>query len=97
MLGNGLYLCQIKVMNPIEIEPSTIRDIFLGKYKPSIPVLSSSASVDSSNSEWFYEEVKRSRQNMMLNAFANNVKLNKVPLYINTIPEVARWRLSIGV
>jgi len=97
MLGIEAHFYWITVMSPLGVERTTLIEIFGGRYKPVIPVLSPSSFVDSSNSEWFFEEVKRSRQIMMLNAFATNVKLNRVPLYINTIPEVARWRLSIGV
>jgi hypothetical protein len=91
--GRGhLPLYWIKVFQEIAVTENTLTSILDGRYKPLI-------IPDScfSNEVSLYSEITQNLRIHKLNAFVNIVKINKVPLYINTIPEIARWRLSIGV
>lgn len=45
----------------------------------------------------YYSWVSEAKRVNMLNTFVNTVKFKKVPIYINSMPEAAKWRLLIGV
>jgi hypothetical protein len=76
----------IKVFYLIRVKKSTLNSILCDTFEQLI------ASDTLLKSE--FDHLLRLEE---LKALITTVKLENVPLYINTIPDVARWRLFIGV
>jgi len=84
--SQNIHWIWIKIFYLIRVRKITLDSMLSGTFEQLI------VSGTLLNSEFDYlQRLKK------LNAFINNVELENVPLYINTIPDVARWRLFIGV
>jgi hypothetical protein len=90
---------EITVITPIEIDKRILQSILYNRYKPLFSdseinriMQYSTESEEDRNFVIIYQ-----RRLGMLNTFINIIKLKEVPLYINKIPEVAKWRFQIGV
>lgn len=97
--GVSKYNYEIVVITPIEIDKRVLQSILYNKYKPLFSDSEINRIMQYSSES--YEDknivVMDERRLGMLNTFVNVIKLKKVPLYLNKIPEVAKWRLQIGV
>ena len=103
ILGGSWFSYSITVISIINIEKTVLDLILNGDFntynKQGVSYTSQSLSALSERRGSDEEErqglIVRSRRIVMLNAFINEVELKKVPLYINNIPELSRWRLQI--
>lgn len=66
-----------------------------GRYSPNTDL--QMMARENTNPDYPSNIVSEARQIGSLNAVIREVKLYDVPLYINSVPEIARWRLLIGV
>jgi hypothetical protein len=92
ILGGVHFVYHIKVFHIIEVYESTLNSMLKGSYVPQIkPTPMYSDETD------LYSEIAMVQRIGKLNAIINIVKLESIPLYINTVPDIAQWRLFIGV
>jgi hypothetical protein len=91
ILGGKRFVYHIKVFHVIGVEESTLNSMLDGNYIHQIrPTPAYSDETD------LYSEIAMVQRIGKLNAIINTVMLEKVPLYINTIPDIVQWRLFIG-
>lgn len=96
ILGGKRFFYTLTVIEEIDIDKIILDSILEGNYQQLIKNYSVRA-IDS-NLEHGDQEcatLVKSRRILMLYTFVNSVVLKKVPLYINRIPEVTKWRLII--
>lgn len=91
ILGGHQHVYHIKVFHIIAVGEDILCSMLEGSYVQ--PILTAAHYSDESD---FYSEIAMVQRFGKLNAIINMVKLKNIPLYINTIPEIAQWRLFIG-
>jgi hypothetical protein len=91
ILGGHQYVYHIKVFHLIAVGEDILCIMLEGSYK--LPILTAARYSDEND---FYREIAMIQRFRKLNAIINIVKLENIPLYINTVPEIAQWRLLIN-
>ena len=94
--GEDCTFYEIKVFKPLFIHKTEIVDMVEGTYGNSM-FEDHKLSVYCKDSEEYYLEVGAMKKKSMLNSLIQKAPLDQVPLYVNSIPEIVRWRLRIGV